>query len=142
MIKKEILIDADVKKVWEIFCRIEDWPRWGVYIIDEEWASKDKWKVGSRFSQSIKGFYGFKKFRLNALVLEIIPFKSVTWKGTKPLVHGVHTFKFQKLGGKTKVTNMEYFKGPLAFIMYPFIKNKFGIYFEQFLNGLKEEAEK
>ena len=71
-----------------------------------------------------------------------MPYKSVTWTGTRSLIKGIHTFKFEKINKKTKVTNIEYFKGPLAPIIFPFIKNKFEIYFERFLNGLKRKVEK
>ena len=41
-----------------------------------------------------------------------------------------------------KDINIEYFKGPLAPLIFPFIEGKFEIYFERFLNGLKTKAEK
>ena len=57
------------------------------------------------------------------------------------MIRGIHSFKFENFKNKTKVVNKEYFKGPLAPIIFPFIKNKFEFHFEQFLNGLKRKVE-
>ena len=142
LIKKEIIINADIQKVWSIFSQLENWPKWGCYILQASWVSKNKWKVGSRFTQTIKGFLGFKEFKSNPEIITIEPYKIVTWAGTRKLIKGTHTFKFQKIGSKTKVSNEEYFTGLLAPILLPFFKNKFEFYFEEFLNGLKKETEK
>jgi len=142
MIKKEIMINANIKKVWNIFCQLENWPKWSGYITKTKWLSKQKWKVGSRFTQTIKGFGLFKDFKSIPKIVEIKPYKIITCAGTRKLIKGTHRFKFQKIGNKTKVVNIEYFTGPLAPIVFPLIKNKFEFYFEQFLNGLKKDAEK
>ena len=73
--------------------------------------------------------------------IKINPGKIVTWTGTRTLIKGVHTLKFEKINGKTKVSNIEYFKGPLAPIIFPFIKNRFENYFDSFLKGLKGKVE-
>ena len=142
IIKKEIIINSDIKKVWKIFSQIEEWHEWGGYILNAKWLSKSKWKINSMFVQSIKGFLFVEYYNSECIILKINPYKFVEWTGTRKLIRGVHFFKFTKIGNKTKVSNIEYFKGPLAPIIFPFIRNKFKLYFEQFLNGLKKEAEK
>ncbi len=142
LIKKEILIDADIKKVWKIFSELEKWPQWGGYIITTRWISKGKWKKNSKFLQIVKGFGFIKKFISNPKIIEIKQCRIIKWAGTRKFIKGVHTFKFNKIGNKTKVTNIEYFEGLLAPILFPFIKSNFEQYFEQFLKGLKKEAEK
>mgnify|MGYP001614861096 CR=1 FL=1 len=141
-IKKEILINADVKKVWKIFSKLERWSMWSDCITNAKWISKTEWKTGSKFTQTVKGFGIFRAFKSNPVILDVKLFKLISWSGTRKLIKGVHTFKFQKIGNKTKVLNIEHFRGLLAPFIFPLIKNKFGLYFEQFLNGLKIEAEK
>ena len=141
LIKKEILINADVKKVWKIFCELERWHEWGGYIIKTKWMSKRKWKKGSQFLQVVNGFVPIKKFESTPRIIKIKNYKIVAWSGTRKLIRGEHTFEFQKIGSKTNVINFENFKGLLAPILFPLMKNNFEIYFEQFLEGLKKEAE-
>ena len=141
-IKKEILINADLKKVWKIFCQLEEWPKWGGYILKSQWLSRRKWAVSSQFAQTGRCVGPIKKFESKPKILEIKKYSCVTWSGTRKLIRGIHTFKFQKIGNRTKVSNIEHFKGILAPLVFPFIKNNFNFYFEEFLNGLKKEAEK
>ena len=136
------MINADVKKVWKIFCQLENWPKWGGYIIETKWLSKEKWGEGSRFMQIVMGFGFIKQFKSQPRILEVKTYDTIAWTGTRKLIKGVHTFKFEKISNKTKVTNIENFTGLLAPIIFPVIKSKFNIYFQQFLNGLKKESEK
>ena len=142
LIKKEIMINADITTVWQIFSRLERWPKWGGYIINAGWNTKKKWKQGSKFTQIVKGFNVIKSLKSEPMIIKIKPYSIVTWRGARKLIKGIHTFKFQKVGSRTKVTNEEYFKGLLAPILFPLIKNNFEIYFQKFLDGLKKEAEK
>ena len=142
LIKKEILINADVKKVWKIFCKLERWNAWSGCIIQARWIYGEKWKPESMFLQTVKGFGIIKKFDSKVKLLEVESYKKATWSGTRKLINGTHTFEFQKIGGKTKVRNFENFKGILAPVLFPMFKNNFELYFGQFLEGLKKEAER
>ena len=141
-IKKEIIINAPVKKVWKIFSDIEKWPELSDYISKAYWTTSKKWTLESSFTQVIVNIIPFMKSVSHTRFIKIIPAKIVTWTGTRPLIRGIHTLKFENIDNKTRVINLEYFKGPLAPFIFPFIKNKFEHYFEQFLIGLKAEAEK
>jgi|TARA_B100001964_G_scaffold244700_1_gene327339 hypothetical protein len=140
-IHKEIIIDAPVKEVWNVFSEVEEWPALCSNIVKIYWTSREKWSLNSTFTQIVKNITPLRIIS-HTKVIKIMPYKSVTWTGTRSLIKGIHTFKFEKINKKTKVTNIEYFKGPLAPIIFPFIKNKFEIYFERFLNGLKRKVEK
>ncbi|MBW2977195.1 SRPBCC family protein [Candidatus Woesearchaeota archaeon] len=141
-IYKEIIINAPVKKVWRVFSELEKWPKWGGYVLDACWTSGKKWALNSTFKQVMKGVYPIKKINSNPQIIKIKPGAYATWEGRRKLLKGVHTFKFEGINKKTKVANIEHFKGPLAPVIFPFIKHKFEKYFWQFLNGLKREAEK
>lgn len=142
LIKKEILISADISKVWKIFSQLENWPKWSGCILKAKWISEDEWKKDSLFAQTAKGFGFIKQFKSDVRIVEIKPYKKVKWTGTRKLINGTHAFEFIKIDGKTKVINHEYFKGLLAPVLFPLFKNDFELHFEQFLNGLKKEAEK
>ena len=142
MIKKEIIINSDVKKVWEIFCRLENWPKWGHYILGTKWLSGKRWRKNSMFVQQISGFLFFKVYNSKCRVLEVEKYKIIKWEGTRKLIQGVHVLKFEKIGNKTKFSNIEYFKGPLAYFIYPLVKKRFELDYDKFNNGLKREAEK
>jgi hypothetical protein len=141
-IKKEIVIDADVKKVWKAFSDLERWPEWSGYILRAKWLTSRRWENNSRFTQTIKGFFVFNKFVSFPKIIDVEPYRCVTWTGTRRLIRGIHTLKFEKINKITKVTNLEFFRGPLAAIIFPLVKNKFNLYFKQFLEGLKRECEK
>ena len=154
-IKKEILINSTPKKVWEVFADIEKWPELCSYVSKVYWNTSKKWTLDSSFTQVIVNIIPLKKNVSHTKFIKIIPGKIVTWTGTRTLIKGVHTLKFKRINnagkskisgtnfvGKTKVSNIEYFKGPLAPIIFPFIKNRFEHYFEQFLKGLKGKVEK
>ena len=138
---KEIIINASSQKAWKAFSQLEKWPVYCDYIRKAYWTSPEKWSLNSTFTQVIK--IGILKRVSHPRVINIKKGKYVTWTGTGSLVLGVHTLIFERINdNKTKVINKEYFKGILAQIIFPFIKNKFEEYFWQFLNGLKRESEK
>jgi hypothetical protein len=141
MIKKEIIINADISKVWSIFCKIEDWPDFCSYISKAYWTTETKWTLDSSFTQIIN-ILPVSKNVSKIRFIEIVPDKKVTWTGTRKLIRGVHTFRFEVINNKTKVINEEYFEGILAPIIFPFIKGRFNYYFEDFLRGLKSKVEK
>ena len=142
MIKKEIIINSDVKKVWKVFCKMENWPKWGYYVLSAKWLSNSKWKTNSKFIQKIKSLLFFKIYNSKCRILKIKKYRLIEWEGTRKLIQGVHSLKFKKIGNKTKFSNMEYFKGPLAPLIYPLIKKRLELYYEKFNKGLKREAEK
>ena len=142
LIKKEIIINSDVKKVWKVFCELENWPKWGYYILNAKWLSNKKWERGSKFVQVVKRFGIFNEIKSKSVILNVIPTEYTKWSGTRKLVRGVHSLQFIKAGKKTKVVNTEYFEGLLAPFIFPFIKKNFEMYFEQFNKGLKNEVEK
>ena len=138
---KEIVIKASSQKVWKIFSQLEKWPKYCDCIKKAYWNSPKKWALNSTFVQTIK--IGPIKRISYPRIIKIERGKYVTWAGTGSLVQGVHTLMFEKISNKkTKAVNKEHFKGILAPIIFPFIKNKFEEYFWQFLNGLKRESEK
>lgn len=141
-IKKEIIIDSPKKKVWDVFSELEKWPELCNYISKAYWVTSKKWTLDSSFTQIVVNIIPLNKNISHTKFIKIIPGKIATWTGTRSLIKGVHTFKFEKINNKTKVVNIEYFKGPLAPIIFPFIKNNFSLYFEQFLKGLKRKVEK
>src|SRR3989344_9006788 len=101
LIKKEIMINADITTVWQIFSRLERWPKWGGYIINAGWNTKKKWKQGSKFTQIVKGFNVIKSLKSEPMIIKIKPYSIVTWRGARKLIKGIHTFKFQKVGSRT-----------------------------------------
>lgn len=142
LIKKEIIINADVKKVWKIFSDLEKWPEWSGYILKTKWISKEKWQPNAMFSQTTKGFGPVNQFVSKVKLIKVEPYKTIAWTGSRKLISGTHTFEFREVKNNTKVLNSEYFKGVLEPILGHLIKPKFEFYFEQFLDGLKKEAEK
>ena len=140
-IKIGLIVNAPINKVWNAFSQLEKWPKYCDCITKAYWTSPKKWALNSTFVQIIK--IGLIKRISYPRIIKIQKGKYVTWTGTGYLVQGAHTLIFEKINNKkTKVVNKEYFKGILAPIVFPLIKNKFEEYFKQFLDGLKREAEK
>ena len=138
---KEIIISASSQKVWKAFSQLEKWPKYCDCIKKAYWTSPKKWFLNSTFMQIIR--IGPIKRISYPRIINIKRGNYVTWTGTGSLVQGVHTLIFEKISNnKTKAVNTEYFKGILAPIIFPLIKNELDDYFGQFLEGLKKESEK
>ncbi|HJN57128.1 MAG TPA: SRPBCC family protein [Candidatus Woesearchaeota archaeon] len=141
MVKKDIIINAPIKKVWHVFSDLEKWQGWSSNIAKASWITSDKWDLNSSFRQILTGVLPFKNVESNARVIEIEDYRKVTWTGMRKTIRGIHTFRFEKIGNKTKVENIEEFKGPLAPIMFPLLKHRFEAFFVRFLKEMKEEVE-
>src|SRR3989338_6802463 len=135
-VRKELVINSSFNRTWKAFSQIEKWPEYCDCIKKAYCTSPKKWALNSTFVQIIK--IGPIKRISHPRIIKIKKGKYVAWTGTGSLVQGVHTLIFEKVNGnKTKAINKEYFKGILAPIIFPFIKDKFEGYFWQFLEGLK-----
>ena len=141
-IEKEIKINAPIDKVWNIFIEIENWKDWAGCVKSAKWLSEDKWNIGSRFNQVIKNSGISGDFKSTVIIQAVEEQHYVRWSGIRKLVRGIHSFKFETKGNITKVVNYEIFEGILAPFVFILAKKKFNSDFEQFLQGLKIEAEK
>ena len=140
-IKQQIFIHASPKRAWEVFSKLENWPKLNPIYIYAKHISGPKWSVGSRFE--FLSDYGFIKSKAKPIVLRSNPPNFIEWIGTKHFLKGKHSFTFKKIKNGTEVTNYEEFTGiGLPIIRILNLKPKVENSFKQFLQGLKKEAEK
>lgn len=139
-IQTEIIIDADISKVWNVLMDFENHPKWNPFIKS---ISGEK-KVGNTLTVSIKPPDGNgMTFKPRILILE--QYREFRWKGKlliKGIFDGEHFFKMESQdSGKTKFIHGEKFSGFLVSVMGKMLdKTKYG--FELMNESIKKECEK
>ena len=129
------LIEASPSAVWAILTNAASYPTWdsGVERVDGQIESGSKISVFSKVSPG-------RAFPVQ--VTELRPAERMVWAGGMPLglFKGEWTFTLSSEGGRTRFTMREEFSGPLLSLIWRSMPD-LGPSFQQFANGLKEQAE-
>jgi hypothetical protein len=138
-IETEIMIDADVKKVWTVLTDFEKHPNWNPFIK----SIKGELVVGQNLTVSIKPPDG-NGMTFKPEILKIEPGKEFRWKGKlgiKGIFDGEHYFILEETKkGQTRFIHGEKFSGALVWMMEKALsKTKLG--FELMNESIKKECE-
>jgi hypothetical protein len=139
-IQTEILINADISKVWNVLMDFKNYPNWNPFIQ----SIRGEQQVGSKLTVFIKPpDSNGMTFKPKILVLE--PNEEFRWKGKlgiKGIFDGEHYFILEPLNiGQTKLTHGEKFSGLLVSLMGKMLeKTKQG--FLLMNESIKRECEK
>ena len=129
----EIVIQAPVKKVWNLLISVNDWPKWQTAIkeahIDGPVAS------GTTFTWSTGAADIHSKLAL------VTPQQQIAWTGSALNGHAVHVWKLERLpGNATRVITNESMSG---FLLTRFYSSEELESSDRFwLDRLKHEAER
>lgn len=139
-IETEIMINADVSKVWNVLMDFEKHPNWNPFIK----SISGEQKVGNKLTVSIKPPDGNgMTFKPRILILE--PEKEFRWKGKlgiKGIFDGEHYFILEPMNkNQTRFIHGEVFSGLLILVMGNMLeKTKEG--FQLMNESIKKECEK
>lgn len=139
-IQTEILIDAEVSKVWDILMDFETYPKWNPFIK----SISGEQKIGEKLTVSIKP-PGGNGMTFKPKILAIHPPKEFRWKGQlgiPGIFDGEHFFLLEaSQAGKTQLIHGENFSGILTSLFGKTLeKTQEG--FELMNKALKQECEK
>lgn len=139
-IKTEIVINAEVEKVWKILTDFEKHPNWNPFIKRIEGEKVKGKTIGVTIQPPSGGGMTF-----NPVVLKFESNSEFRWKGKlgiKGIFDGEHYFILERINdSQTKFIHGEDFSGVLVWIMGKALdKTKDG--FNLMNNALKKEAEK
>lgn len=108
IIEESILINADLKKVWETFTNLTCWKDWNSVIRNVKSQNKCI-EAGCKLSCSFRPF--FFPIKATIEIKEVKPAKSICWQVKKIGLLAEHVFDFQKKGKETQVISRETFNG-------------------------------
>jgi len=139
-IKSEIIIDASVEKVWDIFMDHAEYPNWNPFVRQISGPAD----VGSILSVTI-GAEGKKPMDFTPLVLvneTNIEFRWIGKLGVKGIFDGEHYFLLEEVGpNQTKFTQGENFTGLLAGMFMLILRKDTEIGFNAMNDALKYRVE-
>jgi hypothetical protein len=135
-ISTSIIINADIKTVWNIFTDFENYPAWNPLISKIEGPVE----LNKKFTAQIDG----TKFKPMVNVFE--PQKELTWTGQllmTGIFDGTHSFLFKdNLDGTTTLVQEEQFRGILVRLLKKKLDSDIKDKFMAMNEKLKELAEK
>ncbi|MGA2009274.1 MAG: SRPBCC domain-containing protein [Solirubrobacteraceae bacterium] len=129
------LIDAGPEQVWPVLTDIAAWPSWdsGVSKVDGRLA------LGEKLSVTVEAN---PRRAFPVKVAALSEPERMVFRGGMPLglFTGERTYTLQRQGTATRFTMREQYTGPLAGMIFKSIPD-LGPSFQQFADGLKEQAE-
>lgn len=139
-IETEIMINASIKKVWEILMDFREYPQWNPFILKIEESSKkdDGLSILVKTGKN-------KSMEFQPTILKREVEKELRWLGhlyVNGLFDGEHYFLLKSEGDeKTKFTHGENFSGILSSIILKTIREDSIKGFQSMNLALKERAE-
>jgi|Deesub1362A_J573_1020465.scaffolds.fasta_scaffold16738_2 uncharacterized membrane protein len=117
IIEEAVLINADIKKIWELFSNLNTWPGWNSVLrnIDNHKECRIE-SIGS-FQCRISLFSIPINFKV--VIEEVLPLKKIVWRSSKFGIYSRHEFLFEDLGENVKVASIETLNGPSIKISGP-----------------------
>ncbi|HSI51664.1 MAG TPA: SRPBCC family protein [Ideonella sp.] len=113
IIKKSIVVNASVDKVWKIFADVDHWDTWQKEIIEPK--LNGKFKVGATFNWKTNGL------TITSTLQTVDVNKMVGWYGPAFGAFAIHTWYFTERDGQTIIRVEESMEGWLV----EMFKNKF-----------------
>jgi len=97
--------------VWEVFCRVMDWPQWNPLVSRTRWPAGGQLSAGGPFSFGIKLRPLGLPVMINARVEELVPQERVVWTGGWGGIRARHRFSFRDLADGCLVQSHEVLTG-------------------------------
>lgn len=140
VIRKEVLIDAPLSVVWNVFSRMEDWRQWNQVCRNCCYLEGNEMALDTCFSFEIAPL--FFPMRVKPRITKCEPGREVVWTGGRLGVQAEHTFLFSEKNGRVSVLSEEAFKGPLlVFGRLLRVPQRLHRLTEEFMDAIKRQAE-
>lgn len=141
VIEESIIINADIRKVWETFTDLTCWADWNTVLGNVSCGEGTCISEGGSFSCSIKPFVIPVFFEPK--IEEVIPYKKVVWTANKMGVYARHEFLFESVNDSVIVRSKETFTGlPLSVASVLFPRSTIEQLTVHLLTDLKTASEK
>ncbi len=113
----ELPLPCSPERAWELFARVEDWPRWDrLGSRDAGWLDGDPWTVGARLR------LGHRPFTFDGVLVVADPPREVVWEAPGFGIQGHHAFRFPERPGGCAIQSAETFTGPGARTIKPLVR--------------------
>lgn len=114
-VEKSIEFEASLNQLWDDLLKVKEWPKWKPFI--QAASIKGGYEAitnGSKFTMNVK-IGGPAALPLTCTVNAFDRPKKLGWEGgVKGLFHADHSFEFEEVGTKVRVTTRETFSGILT----------------------------
>jgi hypothetical protein len=110
IIEESVLINADLKNIWETFTDLTCWADWNT-VACKAASLSGRLEEGERFTFCLRPFS--VPIVVKPKIEDIVPREKVVWTGTKFGIFSRHEFLFQQVANGVLVTSREAFRGLL-----------------------------
>ncbi|MBI4329139.1 MAG: SRPBCC family protein [Chloroflexi bacterium] len=134
-----IHIDVPPERVWDVFRRIRDWPRWNRVCLRVGSLEGEPWSIGFRFFIVLR-MAGVPIPFHPTVVAADLPHR-IAWSSTQFTITGRHTFLFQPFADGTRVIDEKHFASPIFPVRLFYPRPVIAAMSKGWLRSLKEEVE-
>lgn len=126
--------------VWKKFSELPQWGWWNPVVGSTRWLEGQPWQKGSRFLMELARP---RRMTFKPVLLEVQAPNKVAWTGKGGGCSGEHWFSFEaQADGTTVIKTWETLSGLPTLFFGSGIKEKLQRMHEEWLENLKQEAEK
>jgi hypothetical protein len=131
-----------VEKVWELFSRIEEWPRWSPLHEGARWKGEPGFRVAGGFEQVLALGFPLGTIRSEEFVTKLTPGREVMWCKSEGGVTSCHVWRFTPVTPeRTFVVNAEVLHGAPVGLLAPLVQSRWSRLFQQSVSGLARVVE-
>lgn len=113
----ELPLPHPPERAWEVFARVEDWPRWDwLGSRDARWLEGEPWTVGALLR------LGHRPVTFDGVLVVCDPPREVVWEAPGLGIQGHHAFRFPARPGGCTIQSAETFEGPGARAIRPLVR--------------------
>ncbi len=128
----EIIINTTPAVVLSTLSDINKWPEWNTSVSDA--------KIDGKFAPGTKFNWATKSGAIESQI-KVVQENKVVWVGKTLGIFAIHSWTFQEVDGKTKVTSQESWEGLTAFTLQAFLRDELNSSLDVTLHDLKAAAE-
>jgi len=135
-------VGAPVERAWEVFSRIEEWPRWSPLHQGARWKGEPGFRVAGGFEQVLALGFPLGTIRSEEFVTRLTPGREVMWCRSEGGVTSCHVWRFTPVTPeRTFVVNAEVFHGAPVGALAPFVQSRWSRLFQRGVSGLARAVE-
>lgn len=129
----ETMVNATPAIVLDTLSDIGKWPEWNTSVSDA--------KMDGNFAPGATFSWATKSGTITSQV-KVVQKNNVVWVGKTLGIFAIHSWTFEEVNGKTKVTSQESWEGLTAFILQASLRGELNNSLDVTLHDLKTAAEK
>jgi 8-oxo-dGTP pyrophosphatase MutT (NUDIX family) len=136
-------VGAPVGKVWDVFSRIEEWPRWSAPLHQgARWTGEPGFRLAGGFEQVLALGFPLGTVRSEEFVTRLTPGREVMWCKSEGGITSCHVWRFTPITPeRTFVVNAEVFHGAPVGVLAPLVQSRWSRLFQRSVSGLSRAAE-